>query len=230
MASWRDRDAARELARLKDDPELRERWDDFPPDRRCPARRAAAVVPASTQPFATAPCAPSPRCSRPRRSTRQTQRITTYALSAAASRLGRRARGVGRARAREGAAGRRQVRRSGSVATTPAPAGGRSRSRQRVERRPHERISARASGLLAQHRAPGRRAVYPQRQRYPSGGGPLRQRLRESLQSARLSPRIARLFHRLARSRRRGAALRTAAAQAEGVRLAEENGRAPRAS
>jgi sigma-E factor negative regulatory protein RseA len=78
-----DRDASRELGKLKEDAELRERWDTF--HLVGDALRGDAQLSSGFNAAFAKRLAAEPTVLAPRRSTRQTKRIATYALSAAAS-------------------------------------------------------------------------------------------------------------------------------------------------
>ncbi len=75
--------AQREVARLKDDPELRERWDMFHMVGDA-LRGDPLLSPGFNEAFAKR-LAAEPTVLAPRRMTRQARKVTTYALSAAAS-------------------------------------------------------------------------------------------------------------------------------------------------
>jgi sigma-E factor negative regulatory protein RseA len=78
-----DREAERELAKLKDDAALRERWNTF--HLVGDALRGEPLLSAGFRENFTVRLAAEPTVLAPRRSTRQTKRVATYALSAAAS-------------------------------------------------------------------------------------------------------------------------------------------------
>ena len=75
--------AQREVARLKDDPELRERWDMF--HIVGDALRGDPLLSADFNETFAKRLAAEPTVLAPRRFTRQGRKVTTYALSAAAS-------------------------------------------------------------------------------------------------------------------------------------------------
>jgi sigma-E factor negative regulatory protein RseA len=79
-----EREAQRELGKLKDDAELRERWDTF--HLVGDALRGERLLPSvAFRESVTQRLAAEPTVLAPRRTARQTKRIATYALSAAAS-------------------------------------------------------------------------------------------------------------------------------------------------
>jgi sigma-E factor negative regulatory protein RseA len=78
-----EREAQRELARLKEDTELRERWDRF--HLVGDALRGEPLLSADFREAFASRLAAEPTVLAPRRVSRQAKRMTTYALSAAAS-------------------------------------------------------------------------------------------------------------------------------------------------
>ena len=78
-----ERDASRELGKLKDEAELRERWDTF--HMVGDALRGERLISSTFNEKFARRLADEPTVLAPRRSTRQTKRVATYALSAAAS-------------------------------------------------------------------------------------------------------------------------------------------------
>jgi sigma-E factor negative regulatory protein RseA len=78
-----DRDAEREIARLKDDPESRQRWERF--HLIGDALRGEGMLSADLSAAVARRLAGEPTVLAPRRSIRSGKRATTYALSAAAS-------------------------------------------------------------------------------------------------------------------------------------------------
>ena len=147
-------EARRHIVSLKDDSALRARWDDF--HLIGDALRGESLLSPKFDEAFSKRLASEPTILAPHRLRSSLKRVTTYAMSAAAS------LGAVALVAWVAMTPTTPVTVAGAV-TAPNPIQPARNACQRIERRPHERIPPGASRLLAEHRDPGPRTLHTQR-------------------------------------------------------------------